>query len=248
MQNQPTDSCPAGDVSGDNHFVLACSESTYCCADQTTAMTTGNYSYCCDNSSAVFNLAPPTYLSGPKLPTPVFSKEQFSSTTSSSSKTQSTSASHTSTTGSGHSAAGQGTAALAGTDAQTGSSSLSTGAKAGIAIGVIIGVVLIAIGAFLVFRRRLSANKSSTPSKTSTTDNEKREVGSRDHPNEPKTGYFYGVGPSELSNSTAKHELHGVREPRELAATSLSSGLDGNQSRSEMGGVRLPMELEGNTA
>jgi len=84
---------------------------------------------------------------------------------------------------------------LSGQPEQTsGNGGLSAGAKAGIAVGVVLGVALLALGAFLVFRRRKRRD-----------DNTASEI----QPNvDPPIVEAYGV--------TDKHELAAPIPPRQL--------------------------------
>lgn len=106
-------------------------------------------------------------------------------------------------------------------------SSLSTGAKAGIGVGVVAAVIVIAAVLFTVRRSRAKGNKEElTRLPAGHSPETMRDYGSPQR--EEKIG--------ELSNSREVAEQEDKLEMPELSN-------DG--ARSELGGVRRPVELEG---
>ena len=137
------------DAPGGSHKVIACSETTYCCARLSVDTSRDPY-YCCPgNSSAtseLLTLGPANYLAGIRLYT-TWPPNPSATSTQSAIQTASNSASLATPTGDGED-----------TSPSEGDG-LSTGATAGIAVGATVAVIAaLILGVFLCMRRKQRKN------------------------------------------------------------------------------------------
>lgn len=136
------------DAPGGSHKVIACSETTYCCARLSVDTSRDPY-YCCPgNSSAtseLLTLGPANYLAGIRLYT-TWPPNPSATSTQSTNQATSSSTSLATPTSDGSASGSEG-------------DSLSTGATAGIAVGATVAVIAALIfGVFLCIRRKQRKN------------------------------------------------------------------------------------------
>ena len=123
-------------ASSENRKVLACSQTTYCCA-----YLNNDTKSCCDDATRTFDAGSAAYLAGPQAHTSMFPATLSKATATGTATSSPTSSS------------------AAETGATSNSGGLSTGAKAGIGIGVALGAIAVASIVALVLLRRRKKSK-----------------------------------------------------------------------------------------
>lgn len=202
--------------------MLACTSDHYCCASQSTALSTGNYEYCCTDIDAIFAAPAPAWLSGPHYDLPNFtSSAQSSSSSSQPARTVSRQTNGVST------GASRATTTAGKDDSST---SLSSGVAAGIGVGVAVAVVALGILGFVLYRLRTSRKRHGqgyekppitfAGSKDGTYNGEGWQhyqggEQSKLWPNSTATE-IHAANTSEMSSDNARLELATDREPAEL--------------------------------
>ncbi|KAI1371372.1 hypothetical protein F4677DRAFT_314022 [Hypoxylon crocopeplum] len=129
------------------------------------------------------------------------------------------------------------------------SSGLSVGAIVGLSIGVAAGVLILAVGAFLLFWRHSRAKKQAAAAAAAAAS--LQEKGPEGTPPQvppkgpqPATPIWQGPGARELESPQVYHELHDQYQPAEIQGQAIRGELEGTPTRAELHSHDLPPRYE----